>query len=159
MKKLRTLPNLSNCSPAFIEANPHIFGGTNIPQKPTALTEAAKPPKPKQGRKMNGTELKYAAILEIRKRMGEIADYAYEGIRISWGTDPKTGKKMYYKPDFFVTLKAEINGEVYFRFKCVEVKGPHIYTKDAIRFKGCRSQWPQFEFEMWQLDGEWKQLA
>lgn len=47
---------------------------------------------------MNKTEARYAALLEIRKRVGEIAWYAFEGITLKLGEDCR------YTPDFAVML-------------------------------------------------------
>lgn len=86
------------------------------------------------------------ALME-QKQEGEIIDFKYEGLSLAWGIDPETGKPMWYTPDFVVTL--EEDGGIVMVMK--EVKGPFIYEKDKIRFKGCRAEWPQFHFEMWQL--------
>lgn len=45
---------------------------------------------------MNKTEAAYAQELELRKRVGEIADYWYEGIKL------RIAKACFYSPDFMV---------------------------------------------------------
>lgn len=59
---------------------------------------------------MNGLETKYAEYLELLKHAGEIAWYAYEGIRV------RLAKATTYTPDFFV-MKSDGTLEVH------EVKG------------------------------------
>jgi hypothetical protein len=45
------------------------------------------------------------------------------------------------------------------KWLCIEVKGPHIFDRDIVRFKGCRAEWPEFHFQMWQLKkGEWSRI-
>jgi hypothetical protein len=148
-------------SAAAIALNPHLFGAQQPAEK-----SAPAAPQIKQGRKMNKTEERYAAILEAMKRRGDIEDYVYEGVRLKWGVDPKTGQAMFYKPDFFVTIEesyyddAEHRHVTWKRFKCIETKGAHIRYQDSVRYKGARAQWPQFDFEMWQWEkGEWNQIC
>lgn len=108
--------------------------------------------------RMNKTETEYARILEARKRKGEILDFKFEGISLAWGAHPDNGKSMYYTADFAVTRLGQFGVP---EFTLIEVKGPHIWDKDWIRFKGCRAEWGKvFKFELHQkAKGEWKQLA
>jgi hypothetical protein len=112
--------------------------------------EPVKLPKSRQ----NATEREYGLILEAMKQRGEIVDYRPFGIRLEWGADPKTEKPMVYSPDF-VVWTSQPTEEVSFR----EVKGGYIRPQDWIRFKGCRSEWPQFDFQLHQkANGEWRRL-
>jgi hypothetical protein len=89
-------------------------------------------------RTMNQTEARFAAILDARKTTGEVISWRYEGIRLKWGGD------MHYTGDFIAFLTCSAKPTIY------EVKGAHIYDRDLVRFKGCRAEWPEFAFEMWQ---------
>lgn len=60
--------------------------------------------------RMNGTEHAYSQRLELRKRAGEIAWYAFEAIKLRLADNTS------YTPDFFVMLS---NGDL----ECHEVKG------------------------------------
>lgn len=125
--------------------------------------------------KMTRPEKEYGLILEAMKRKGEIVDYKPWGTKLAWGKDPKTGRLMYYTGDFLVIKKwgpmlyAVTHGpkgkgrsEIWDPAAMViiiEVKGAHIWPKDLIRFKGCRSEWPMFQFEMHQLEkGVWTRI-
>lgn len=114
-------------------------------------------PKPR----MNKTESEYALILEAMKRRKEILEYKFEGISLSWGADPETGKPMWYTPDFIVftmTLGLPPGCKwVEPHFSLIEVKGAHIFSRDLVRFKGCRAEWGKwFRFEMQQKKmGQW----
>lgn len=110
--------------------------------------------------KMSVPEKEMDLMLLARKSKGEILEYRYQGLSLAWGKNPVTGKLMRYKCDFFVI-------EAAFRMKShladvviIEVKGPHIWPKDLIRFRGCRAEWPMFRFELHQRDsdGGWKRL-
>jgi hypothetical protein len=112
--------------------------------------------KDRRPRGMNKTESEFALILESQKRRGEIRDYLFHPFKLPWGLDPDTGKPMYYEPDFMVTPNSGAE-----RRKMVETKGGHIhYRQQAVaRFKGARSYWPEFDFEMIQKTKEgWKQI-
>ncbi len=106
---------------------------------------------------MNKTEHEYSLILEAMKRRGEILDYNYHGIRLAWGRDKETGKVMHYTADFVVRYPPHY----LLAIVLVEVKGAHIWSRDLVRFKGCRAEWQwAYEFEMHQKKaGEWKRIA
>jgi hypothetical protein len=120
--------------------------------------------------RMNRTETEYSLILEAMKRRGEIVEWRFEGIALSWGIDPETKKPMWYTPDFMVM--EEIKEIIYpgavqelprcmilTAIKLIEVKGAHIRSRDLVRFKGCRADWPMFRFEMWQKKGgQWNRI-
>ena len=48
--------------------------------------------------RMNGTETRYALILEARKRAGEVREYHYEAVTLKIAHDCR------YTPDFLVVL-------------------------------------------------------
>jgi hypothetical protein len=94
--------------------------------------------------RMNKTETEFSLILEAQKRRGEIIGWRFEGISLAWGADPSTGKQMWYTADFWVLSHTPFP-------LLFEVKGPHIFEKDLIRFKGCRAEWgTHFQFELHQ---------
>lgn len=114
--------------------------------------------KPKN--RMNRSETEFSLILEARKRRGEILEWRFEAMSLAWGLDPVTGKPMWYTADFLVRTEAVFPSNGCFDMVLIEVKGPHIREKDLIRFKGARSDWPQFRFELWQRDaaGQWSKI-
>lgn len=119
---------------------------------PQVVVEDKPIPKPR----MNKTETEFSMMLEAQKRRGEILEWRFEGITLAWGCDPVTGKPMRYTPDFYV-VQSPIGGKM--PIILMETKGPFIRQKDLIRFKGCRSDWPMFRFEMHQKTKEgWSKL-
>jgi hypothetical protein len=97
---------------------------------------------------MNKTETEFARILQAKIQRGELTAFQFEGIRLRWG------ESMWYKPDF---VARGSNGVTYI----YEVKGGFIWSRDLVRFKGCRAEWRpyRFEFELWQKKaGQWTQL-
>jgi len=114
---------------------------------------------------MNKTEWEFSRILAAQKARGEIVEWRYQGVRLPWGADPKTGRAMHYKPDFYVVsyaLHGPKDAEKKYwiiGIKIIEVKGGHIWDRDKVRFRGARAEWPMFEFELWQKKaGQWKRL-
>lgn len=108
----------------------------------------------------NHTEQRMLDLCEARKRRGEIDSYRYEGMTLRWGRDPKTGKPMRYTADVVVTVKDGYHdGQRSFDWTettLIEVKGKKIWDRDLVRFKGCRAEWPEYHFEMWQWkDRQW----
>jgi hypothetical protein len=106
--------------------------------------EKLKVTKPKKMRgaapKMTQTEREFEVLLKAQKSHDEIQDYKFEGVRLAWGDC------MVYKCDFSVVQRSG-------RMKLIEVKGPHIFDRDIVRFKGCRAEWKRwFDFEMHQRD-------
>lgn len=123
------------------------------PQMPVESSEAPNKPKQRRRGNMNRTERAHSIILEARRQAGEIVSWRFEGIRLKWGHDLKTGSSMHYCPDFVVFLK---DSE---RPLLIEVKGKHIRDRDIVRFKGCRASWPEFDFQMLQWkNGCWTRL-
>jgi hypothetical protein len=79
-------------------------------------------------RAMNRTEAQYASKLELRRRVGDIAWYVYEGITLRLGDDCR------YTPDFAVMLQ---NGEL----ELHEVKG--FWRDDArVKVRAAASMYP-----------------
>jgi hypothetical protein len=68
---------------------------------------------------MNKTESAYAAELELRKRVGEIVWYVFEGVKL------RLADLTFYTPDFFL-MRADGTLE------CKEIKG---YWEDDARVK------------------------
>lgn len=107
---------------------------------------------------MNKTETAFGDMLRAKVSRGELVRYQYEGMKLSWSG-------MIYTPDFFAIRHTEqyvssdrnqhaLNDIVFY-----EVKGAHIFSRDMVRFKGAKAQWPLFEFQMWQLKKrEWTRL-
>lgn len=137
-----------------------------------AVDEAKRERLLKPSRSMNKTEHEFSLILESRRQKGEILSWKFEAVRLKWGEDPRTKAAMWYKPDFLVTYAVDYETHdvieaggwrMAYRIGSVvmEVKGPHIFSRDMVRFKGCRAEWPQFIFEMHQRDreGRWTQIA
>lgn len=135
------------------------------------LTERHKSlPKPV---KMTRPEREYGMILEAMKRRGEIVDYRFQGMALAWGRDCMTGLAMRYKCDWLVINQVlpvtAVSGpysvtigdtaKPWARLTLIEVKGAHIWSRDLVRFKGCRAEWPMFQFEMHQLvRGTWTRI-
>lgn len=108
-------------------------------------------PKPR----MNRTETEFSLMLEAQKRRGEILEWRFEGISLAWGCDPVTGKPMWFTGDFYVV--DDIHSHSDFpaaSIRIIEVKGNLIRDRDLVRFKGCRSDWPMFRFELHQRTKE-----
>lgn len=103
--------------------------------------------------RMTVPEREYDLILRGMLSRGEILDYRYQGVSLAWGRNPKTGKLMRYKCDFWVWRKATLNLKI-LPVTIIETKGPRIWPKDLIRFRGCRAEWPMFLFELHQRDEE-----
>ena len=88
-------------------------------------------------------------MLEAQKRNGEILRYEFEGIRLRWAD-------MRYTPDFIVLVGKDAYSDGHATFyqgyqtKLIEVKGGYVWDRDIVRYKGARSYWPEFAFEMWQ---------
>lgn len=112
--------------------------------KPSAL------PKPV---KMTRPEREYGLILEAMKRKGEIIEYKRWGIKLAWGTDPDTGRQMWYTPDFVVWPTGGT-------LTMVEVKGSKLFYTALVRFKGARAEWGvHFKFELHKLEkGVWTRI-
>jgi len=92
---------------------------------------------------MNGTETKYAGLLEMRKRAGEITDYIFESVTLKIAQDCR------YTPDFMV-----VNKDLEIEFH--EVKG--FWQDDAkVKIKVAAAKFP-FRFVAIKLEkGQWKE--
>jgi hypothetical protein len=136
------------------------------PSNPLEITPS-NPLSPRPKRSMTKPEREYSLILEAQKRRREILWYQFEGMRLKWGVDPKTGAAMWYKPDFCtladsgpIQLRTFTQHDISPIWTMIEVKGPWINPRDMVRFKGCRAAWPMFDFEMHQRDreGRWTRI-
>lgn len=92
---------------------------------------------------MNGTESKYAQMLELKKRAGEIKEYFFESMTLKIAQDCR------YTPDFMV-----INKDMEIEFH--EVKG--YWLDDArVKVKVAAAKFP-FRFVAIKLEkGLWKE--
>jgi len=61
------------------------------------------PPKRRPSGTMNGLEKRYAELLEMQKKAGEILDYKFESIKF------KLANNTYYTPDFMVIYPDRID--------------------------------------------------
>lgn len=102
-----------------------------------------------RAREMNKTEREFSLLLEARKTQGELIEWRFHALRLQWGGG------MHYTADF-AARRADGNIEIH------EVKGAHIFSRDTVRFKGCRAEWQQwgfiFHFHQRTKDGQWHQL-
>jgi hypothetical protein len=146
-----------NASQSTVAANPHLVASATV--SPKTKTNDVQPVLKRKRGKMTGVEKEFGLMLEAQKRRGEILRYEFQGMTLRWGVDEKTGDSMKYTPDWVVFGFPETqdsNTEPFVRIlygiNLIEVKDSHIhYRQQAIaRFKGCRSWWPEFSFEMWQ---------
>lgn len=86
---------------------------------------------------MNKTEARYAADLEMRKRIGEIQDYRWQPLRL------KLGLNCTYDPDFLVLMA---DGTVEFH----EIKGGYITDDAMVKVKVAANLFPWFVFRLFQ---------
>ncbi|MBO9710543.1 MAG: hypothetical protein J7521_20270 [Caulobacter sp.] len=94
----------------------------------------------KAGR-MNKMEAEYGAMLEVRKRAGEVAWYAFEGIKL------RLADLTFYSPDYLVMLT---NGEL----EVHEVKG--FWEDDArVKIKVAASLFPFRFIAVQKARGAW----
>lgn len=77
---------------------------------------------------MNKTEAEYAQILELRKATGEVAWYAFEGVKL------RLADKTFYTPDFAVMLSTGL-------LEMHEVKG-HWMDDARVKIKVAAEQFP-----------------
>lgn len=91
---------------------------------------------------MNKTEAEYAAMLELRKRAGEIAWYAFESVKL------RLADATFYSPDFTVMLA---NGAL----ELHEVKG--FWQDDArVKIKVAAALFPFQFFAVTKKRGAWE---
>lgn len=133
------------------EPNPPPKGWKWDPDHEGNLIPDTAKPKPshrkleQKARQPNKTEARFGAVLEGRKKRGEIDSYRYEGMSLRWGGG------MRYTADWVVIIGTEVY--------LLEVKGKLLRNQDLVRFKGCKSEWPEFHFEMHQeVNREWKRV-
>lgn len=81
---------------------------------------------------MNGTEAKYAAVLESLKHCGAVIWYEFEGIKL------RLADNTFYTPDFLVMREDHV-------LECHEVKG--FWMDDArVKIKVAADKFPIFRF-------------
>lgn len=88
-------------------------------------------------RQMNKTEIKYAQVLEARKRTGEIIDYAYEAVTLKLADDVR------FTPDFLVWDERKI--------ELHEVKGTLIREDARIKLRVAAAWFTCFTFRLCQF--------
>ncbi len=88
---------------------------------------------------MNKTEAKYAWILEMQMRNGEILDYKFEKVKLILGDN------LTYTPDFMVIEK-----DMTIRFD--EIKGGFIRDDAVAKYKMACEVFQHFHFRMIQYD-------
>lgn len=106
--------------------------------------------------KMSRPEREMGMMLEAQKRNAEIKDYKFQGMSLAYSEDPETGILLRYKCDYVVIMWE--NG-----IKIIECKGDGKHAISAaakLRFKGAKSAWPMFQFEMHQREksGTWRRV-
>lgn len=150
------IPLRTHVSAETMRLNPHLFTVTNLGRREEIPEKASKPKLAhrkleQKVREPNKTEARFGAVLEARKKRGEIDSYRYEGMSLRWGGG------MRYTADWVVIDNWTLTSNP--RVTLIEVKGKLLRNQDLVRFKGCKSEWPEFYFEMWQeIDREWKRI-
>ncbi len=97
-------------------------------------------------RQPNKTEQRFLNLLEAKLKRGEIQSYRYEGLSLKWGGN------MSYTPDAVVI---PLTG----KWIMIEVKGKHEWSRDVVRWKGCRAEWSELEFQYWrEVDRVWRRI-
>jgi hypothetical protein len=82
----------------------------------------------------NKTESRYADLIEVRKRAGEVRNYHFEAFNLKLA-----GNRCYFRPDFVVWL---VDGTI----EIVDVKGGFIQDKSLIKIKVAAQTYPEFRF-------------
>ena len=107
------------------------------------------PPRGAKGRRrereMNGTEARYAAVLETRRHAGEVAWWAYEAVQL------RLADRCTYLPDFLVML-ADGSIEVH------EVKGGFARDDAIVKLKVAADLYP-FTFRLCRYRGRKWEVA
>lgn len=99
---------------------------------------------PRRDGSMNKLEAKYAGVLELRKKAGEISAYWFEGLKL------RLADRTFYTPDFVVQL-ADGSLELH------ETKG-HWEEDARIKVKVAAAQYPfRFVALTWSKAGGWKE--
>lgn len=93
---------------------------------------------------MNGLERKYAEVLDLRKRVGDVIDWRFEAMKLKLGRDWTTT----YTPDFAVVLE---DGTL----ELHECKG-FMRAHAAVKIKVAAKDYPWFVFRLvkW-VNKEW----
>jgi len=91
---------------------------------------------------MNKTESEYAQMLELKKKVGEVAWYAFEGVKL------RLADKTFYTPDFAVMLS---DGQM----EMHEVKG--FWQDDArVKIKVAAEMYPFRFFAIKKIRSAWQ---
>jgi len=132
--------NITEQLAEMLKRNPHL--------KINGLQAKTDKPKPTRAPShtpgvMNKTEARFADILAMRKRQGEIKDFGFELYTL------KLAYRMTFNPDFFVVT---LEGAVEFH----EVKGGFIREDSWLKLKMAAEKFPQHDFylDQWK-DGKW----
>lgn len=96
---------------------------------------------------MNKTETRYLQEKILpRVKAGEIVSYHFDKVKRNLSVE---GETCWYKPDWEIMLSC---GQIEYH----EIKGGYIREDAAIKFKAAMSQYPMFNWLMWQYKGgEW----
>jgi hypothetical protein len=105
---------------------------------------------------MNKVEQAYAAILAVRKSIGELHEYRFEAVKL------RLADMTYYTCDFWLLLP---DGEIELvEVKAVTKAGKLLIEDDAaVKFKVARETFPEFRFRMFGLlpksvGGGWREF-
>lgn len=136
-KALHTI-DPAKLSPGVLALNPHLKTSTVVDTMPAKADKTnVRRDKPDE-EKMTGPERRMLARLQRDPSVTKIKPW---GVRLRWGGN------MNYTGDFYVESVGRAKPLL------IEVKGPHIKSRDIVRFRGCREEWRHvFDFEMWQED-------
>jgi len=130
--------------------NPGVFG--DAPSAPVSDSKKAARAPREHSIRLNGVEIRMRDWLEARLRRGEISGWKPHAMKLRYALhDAADGTTKYctYSPDFVVE---ELSGKL----TMIETKGGYARTKDTTRYKAARSDWPCFNFELWQwAEGQW----
>jgi hypothetical protein len=147
---------LTQASPGVRALNPKVFGLWIAALAETVSAPAAPKAgglsKPRGRKAMNKTEAAFSQILEAKVRRGDYVRYDREGITLRWACG------MTYTPDFSVLMDRPVKGThdgvewISSKILLVEVKGAWIEEDARVKFLAARERFPEYAFEMWQLD-------
>lgn len=116
------------------------------------VTKEPKEADVKKKSKMNKTESAYAAILEIKRKAGDIIHWGFEEVTL------KLASGVRYTPDFFVVRYNGMNDRPP-QIEFHETKGGFIRDDARIKFQFARKQFPFFRFTMMQYKGgNWSEI-
>lgn len=97
--------------------------------------------------RMNKTEARYASLLAVLLRTGEIKGWKYESYKV------RLADRTWFTPDFAVYLPSGT-------LRLVEVKGGFVRDDAKVKFKVAREQYSEHEWVMVQWSrGTWQKIA